>query len=73
MLTMTEAVTDPKPRQYKAVRVWLPDGSRILGMWTGTKWWSLRGEINPVRWELEERKKKKTKKLKKTLPKFGSS
>jgi hypothetical protein len=70
---MTEAVTDPKPRVYKAVRVWLPDGSRILGMWTGTKWWSLKGEINPVRWELEERKKKKTKKLKKTLPKFGSS
>ncbi len=42
-------------------------------MWTGTKWWSLRGEVNPVRWELEERKKKKTKKLKKTLPEFGRS
>lgn len=70
---MTQAVTDPKPRPYKAVRVWLSDGSRMLGMWTGTKWWSLRGEIDPVRWELEERKKKKTKKLKKTLPEFGGS
>ena len=67
---MTEEVTDPKPRPYKAVRVWLADGSRMLGMWTGTKWWSTRGEIEPVRWELEERKKKKTKKLIKTVPKF---
>jgi hypothetical protein len=67
---MTEAVTDPKPTPYKAVRVWLADGSRMLGMWTGTKWWSTRGEIKPVKWELEERKKKKTKKLIKTVPKF---
>ena len=54
------SVYDPKPMAYKAVRVWLSDGSRILGMWTGTKWWSLQGEIKPVRWELEERNKKKT-------------
>jgi hypothetical protein len=52
------SVYDPKPMAYKAVRVWLSDGSRILGMWTGTKWWNLQGEIKPVRWELEERKKK---------------
>ena len=63
------SVYDPKPMAYKAVRVWLADGSRMLGMWTGTKWWSLRGEISPVRWELEERKKKKTDKLRKTIPK----
>ena len=44
----------------------LADGSRILGMWTGEKWWSVKGEINPVNWELEERPKK-TKKLEKAL------
>ena len=38
----------------------------MLGMWTGEKWWSAKGEINPVRWELEERPKK-TKKLEKAL------
>ena len=43
----------------------------MLGMWTGTKWWSVRGEIEPVKWELEERKKKRTKELLKALPKFG--
>ena len=36
------------------------------GMWTGEKWWSVKGEINPVNWELEERPKK-TKKLEKAL------
>ena len=30
------SVYDPKPMAYRAVRVWLSDGSRILGMWTGT-------------------------------------
>jgi hypothetical protein len=59
---------DPKPIAYKAVRVWLSDGSRLLGMWTGTKWWSTRGEITPVKWELEERKKKKARKLRKAIP-----
>jgi hypothetical protein len=63
------SVYDPKPMAYKAVRVWLSDGSRMLGMWTGAKWWSLQGEIKPVRWELEERKKKKTDKLRKVIPK----
>jgi hypothetical protein len=62
-------VYDPTPMAYKAVRVWPSDGSRMLGMWTGTKWWSLQGEIRPVRWELEERKKKKTDKLRKLIPK----
>ena len=56
------AVDDPKPKPRKAVRVWLSDGSRFLAMWTGTKWWSSKGELAPVKWELEERKKK-TKKL----------
>jgi hypothetical protein len=63
------SVYDPKPMAYRAVRVWLSDGSRILGIWTSTKWWSLQGEIKPVRWELEERKKKKTDKLRKVIPK----
>ena len=54
--------------QYKAVRVWLSDGSKMLGMWTGTKWWSTKGQINPVKWELEARKKKKTEKLLEALP-----
>jgi hypothetical protein len=36
-------VYDPKPIAYKAVRVWLCDGSRMLGIWTGTKWWSTKG------------------------------
>ncbi len=57
------------PRRYKAVRVWLSDGTRVLGMWTGTKWWSTKGEVNPVKWEIETRKKKKTDKLLKKLPK----
>ena len=35
-------------------------------MWTGTKWWSSKGEIEPVKWELEERRKK-AKKLRKML------
>jgi len=60
-------VYDPKPIAYKAVRVWLSDGKRMLGMWTGTKWWSADGEIQPVKWELEERRKK-TDKLRKSLP-----
>jgi hypothetical protein len=59
-------VYDPKPIAYKAVRV--SDGSRMLGIWTGTKWWSTKGEIKPVKWELEERKKK-TEKLHKAIPK----
>ena len=45
---------EPKPPAYKAVRVWLSDGSRMLGMWTGVKWWSTQGEIKPVKWELED-------------------
>lgn len=56
-----------KPESYKAVRVWLEDGSRTHGMWTGTVWWSIKGEISPVKWELEERPKK-TRKISKTLP-----
>jgi len=60
------AVDDPKPKVRKAVRVWLADGTRRLGMWTGTRWWSSKGEISPVKWELEERPKK-TKKLRKIL------
>ena len=61
----------PKPIQYVAVRVWLEDGTRTLGMWTGARWWSTKGEINPVRWELEVRRKK-TEKLLKKLPKETS-
>jgi hypothetical protein len=60
-------VYDPKPIAYKAVRVWLSNGRRMLGIWTGTKWWSSEGEIEPVKWELEERRKK-TDKLRKTIP-----
>jgi hypothetical protein len=58
--------SDVKPEPYKAVRAWLSDGTRVLGMWTGDRWWSTRGEIVPVKWELEERRKK-TKKLRKAL------
>jgi hypothetical protein len=65
------AVDDPKPKVRKAVRVWLADGTRILGMWTGTRWWSSKGEIAPVKWELEERRKK-TKKLRKLLKDSGA-
>jgi hypothetical protein len=39
----------------------------MLGMWTGVKWWSTKGEIKPVKWELEDRKKKKTEKLRKAI------
>jgi hypothetical protein len=67
MTSKDTAVYDPKPTAYKAVRVWLSDGSRMLGIWTGTKWWSTKGEIQPVKWELEERKKKKTDKLRKAI------
>jgi hypothetical protein len=37
------------------------------GIWTGTKWWITKGEIQPVKWELEERKEKKTDKLRKAI------
>jgi hypothetical protein len=67
MTPKATVVYDPKPVAYKAVRVWLTDGSRMWGMWTGTKWWSTKGEIEPVKWELEERKKK-THKLRKAIP-----
>jgi hypothetical protein len=60
---------DVKPVPHRAVRVWLADGTRMLGMWTGERWWSVKGEINPVKWELEERAKK-TKKLEKTFRRF---
>ena len=33
----------------------------------GRRWWSGKGEIHPVKWELEVREKK-TKKLLKSLP-----
>ena len=59
-----------RPEQYKAVRVWLSDGTRMVGMWTGERWWSTKGEITPARWEHAERKKK-TKKLQKALRKLG--
>ena len=61
---------DVRPVPYRAVRVWLSDGTRMLGMWTGERWWSVKGEITQARWELEERKKK-TKKLRKALGKLG--
>jgi hypothetical protein len=61
--------SDVKPVPHRAVRVWLADGTRMLGMWTGERWWSVKGEINPVKWELEERAKK-TKKLEKTFRRF---
>jgi hypothetical protein len=60
---------DEKPVPYKAVRVWLPNGNKMLGMWTGSRWWSTKGQINPAKWELDVRKKKKTEKLLKNLPK----
>jgi hypothetical protein len=34
---------DIKPIAFKAVWVWLADGTRTLGMWTGEKWWSAKG------------------------------
>ena len=64
----TPQFDDVKPIPRVAVRVWLADGTRILGMWTGARWWSTKGEIHPVKWELEVREKK-TEKLLKKLPK----
>jgi hypothetical protein len=41
----------------------------MLGIWIGTKWRSTKGEIKAVKWELDERKKKKkTDKLRKAIP-----
>jgi hypothetical protein len=57
---------DVRPIPRVAVRVWLADGTRTIGMWTGSRWWSSKGEIHPVRWELEVREKK-TKKLRKKV------
>jgi hypothetical protein len=59
MTSKTTAVHDPKPIAYKAVRVWLSDGSRMLGMWTGVKWWNTKGEIQPVKWELEKKRRRR--------------
>lgn len=36
-------------------------------MWTGDLWWSVEGEVSPIKWELEERPKK-TRKISETLP-----
>ena len=60
--------SDAHPLPYQAVSVWPDNGTRLLGMWTGDRWWSAKGEVHPVKWELEVRKKKKTKKLLKSLP-----
>lgn len=62
---------DVHPIPRVAVRVWLADGTRMIGMWTGSRWWSTNGEIKPLRWELEVREKK-TKKLLKRLRKSES-
>jgi len=56
-----------KPELRKAVRIWLENGTRMHAMWMGDKWWSIEGEISPVKWELEERPKK-TKKISEVLP-----
>ena len=45
----------------------------MMGMWTGERWWSVKGEITSARRELEERKKKRTKKLQKALRKIDES
>ena len=59
---------DAHPIPRAAVRVRLADGTRMIGMWTGSRWWSTEGEIKPVKWELEVIEKK-TKKLLKRLRK----
>jgi hypothetical protein len=61
---------DVKPVPNQAVRVWLFDGTTVRGMWTGIRWWSVKGEVKPVKRELEVRKKK-TEKLLKKLPESG--
>jgi uncharacterized membrane protein len=38
---------DVRPVPYRAVRVWLSDGTRMLGMWTSERWWSIRGRDCP--------------------------
>lgn len=66
---MSEKETAPdgtKPETLKAVRVWLEDGSRVHGMWTGSCWWSTKGEVFPIKWELKERAAK-TKKIVESL------
>ena len=59
---------DPSQFSMWPSRVWLENGIRMIGMWTGERWWSTEGEIHPVRWELRVREKK-TQKLLKQLPK----
>jgi hypothetical protein len=54
------------PSFGRLVRVWLADGTKMLAMWTGERWWNTKGEITPARWALEERKRK-TKELRKAL------
>jgi hypothetical protein len=49
----SSADTIPKPVAYKVVRVY----HRRSCMWT-KKWSSMVGEIRPVRWETEERRKR---------------
>jgi len=61
-----------KPDLHKAVRVWLVDGTRMHGMWTGSNWWSTKGEISPVKWELEERPKR-TKKIARVLQSYNAA
>lgn len=66
-MSKEQAESDEKPELRKAVRVWLESGTRMHAMWMGDRWWSIEGEVSPVKWELEERPKK-THKISGTLP-----
>lgn len=39
------------PERYARVLLHLPDGTQVLGVWTGDKWWADQREVHPARWE----------------------
>jgi hypothetical protein len=39
-----------KPFRYEIVSCVFESGRVVPGMWTGNRWWSDNGEIEPTRW-----------------------
>jgi hypothetical protein len=50
---------DSKPKELAIVYAMLADGTTQKAVWTGSRWWSVEGEIEPVRWRRHEDKSNK--------------
>ena len=43
-----------KPAIDQEVRVWLADGSQEAAIWTGEVWWTYRGAVEVVKWQVPD-------------------